>query len=57
VSTTKARQRSTAEECREAVVEAAIDEFGKHGYQAAMTGAIAKRGRDLPALHLFFFNL
>jgi AcrR family transcriptional regulator len=55
VSVTKTRQRSTAEERREAVIEAAIDEFGEHGYQAASTGAIAKRaGISQPYIYALF---
>jgi AcrR family transcriptional regulator len=55
VSTTRTRQRSTAEERREAVIEAAIDEFGEHGYHAASTGAIAKRaGISQPYIYALF---
>ena len=55
VSTTGTRQRSTAEERREAVIEAAIDEFGEHGYHAASTGAIAKRaGISQPYIYALF---
>jgi AcrR family transcriptional regulator len=55
VSTTKTRQRSTADERREAVIEAAIDEFGEHGYHAASTGAIAKRaGISQPYIYALF---
>jgi AcrR family transcriptional regulator len=55
VSTTRSRQRSTAEERREAVIEAAIDEFGEHGYHAASTGAIAKRaGISQPYIYALF---
>jgi AcrR family transcriptional regulator len=55
VSTTKTRQRSTADERREMVIEAAIDEFGEHGYHAASTGAIAKRaGISQPYIYALF---
>jgi AcrR family transcriptional regulator len=55
VSTTLNRQRSTAEERREAVIEAAIDEFGEHGYHAASTAAIAKRaGISQPYIYALF---
>jgi AcrR family transcriptional regulator len=55
MSTAKFRQRSTAEERREAVIEAAIDEFGEHGYHAGSTGAIAKRaGISQPYIYALF---
>ena len=55
VSTAKIRQRSTAEERREAVIEAAIAEFGEHGYHAGATGAIAKRaGISQPYIYALF---
>ena len=55
MSTTLTRQRSTAEERREAVIEAAIDEFGEHGYHAASTAAIAKRaGISQPYIYALF---
>jgi AcrR family transcriptional regulator len=55
VSTTRTRQRSTAEERREAVIEAAIAEFGEHGYHAASTAAIAKRaGISQPYIYALF---
>jgi AcrR family transcriptional regulator len=55
MSTAKARQRSTAEERREAAIEAAIDEFGEHGYHAGSTGAIAKRaGISQPYIYALF---
>ena len=55
VTTTLTRQRSTAEERREAVIEAAIDEFGEHGYHAASTAAIAKRaGISQPYIYALF---
>jgi AcrR family transcriptional regulator len=55
VSTTRTRQRSTAEARREAVIEAAIDEFGEHGYHAASTAAIAKRaGISQPYIYALF---
>jgi AcrR family transcriptional regulator len=55
VSTTQTRQRSTAEERREAVIEAAIDEFGEHGYHAASTAAIARRaGISQPYIYALF---
>jgi AcrR family transcriptional regulator len=55
MSTTQARQRSTAEERREAVIEAAIAEFGEHGYHAASTAAIARRaGISQPYIYALF---
>jgi AcrR family transcriptional regulator len=55
MATAKIRQRSTAEERREAVIEAAIDEFGEHGYHAGSTGAIAKRaGISQPYIYALF---
>jgi AcrR family transcriptional regulator len=55
MTTAKNRQRSTAEERREAVIEAAIDEFGEHGYHAGSTGAIAKRaGISQPYIYALF---
>jgi AcrR family transcriptional regulator len=55
MSAAKIRQRSTAEERREAVIEAAIDEFGEHGYHAGSTGAIAKRaGISQPYIYALF---
>jgi AcrR family transcriptional regulator len=55
MSTAKSRQRSTAEERRDAVLEAAIDEFGEHGYHAGSTGAIAKRaGISQPYIYALF---
>jgi AcrR family transcriptional regulator len=55
VSTPETRQRSTAEERREAVIEAAIAEFGEHGYHAASTTAIARRaGISQPYIYALF---
>ena len=55
MSTTPTRQRSTAEERREAVIEAAIGEFGEHGYHAASTAAIARRaGISQPYIYALF---
>jgi AcrR family transcriptional regulator len=55
MSTTRSRQRSTAEERREAVIEAAIAEFGDHGYHAASTASIAKRaGISQPYIYALF---
>jgi AcrR family transcriptional regulator len=55
VSTTRTRQRSTAEERRDAVIEAAIAEFGEHGYHATSTAAIAKRaGISQPYIYALF---
>jgi AcrR family transcriptional regulator len=55
MTTPRIRQRSTAEERREAVIEAAIDEFGEHGYDAGSTGAIAKRvGISQPYIYALF---
>ena len=49
------RQRSTAEERREAVIEAATSEFAEHGYHAASTAAIAKRaGISQPYIYALF---
>jgi AcrR family transcriptional regulator len=55
MSTVRTRKRGTAEERREAVVEAAIDEFGEHGYHAGSTGAIARRaGISQPYIYALF---
>jgi AcrR family transcriptional regulator len=55
VSTSQTRQRSTAEERREAVIDAAIAEFGEHGYHATSTAAIAKRaGISQPYIYALF---
>jgi AcrR family transcriptional regulator len=55
MSTARIRQRSTAEERRDAVIEAAIDEFGEHGYHAGSTGAIARRaGISQPYIYALF---
>jgi len=55
VSTTRTGPRSTAEERREAVIEAAITEFAEHGYHAASTAAIAKRaGISQPYIYALF---
>jgi AcrR family transcriptional regulator len=55
VNATRTHQRSTAEERREAVIEAAIAEFGAHGYHAASTAAIAKRaGISQPYIYALF---
>jgi AcrR family transcriptional regulator len=49
------RTRGTAEERREAVIEAAITEFAEHGYHAASTAAIAKRaGISQPYIYALF---
>jgi AcrR family transcriptional regulator len=49
------RQRSTADERREAVVDAAITEFAEHGYHGASTAAIAKRaGISQPYIYALF---
>jgi AcrR family transcriptional regulator len=49
------RTRGTAEERRDAVIEAAIDEFAEHGYHAASTAAIAKRaGISQPYIYALF---
>jgi AcrR family transcriptional regulator len=49
------RTRGTAEERREAVIEAAIAEFAEHGYHAASTAAIAKRaGISQPYIYALF---
>jgi AcrR family transcriptional regulator len=55
MSTARNRKRSTAEERREAVIEAAIAEFGEHGYDATSTAAIAKRaGISQPYIYALF---
>jgi AcrR family transcriptional regulator len=55
MSVSKPRQRGTAEERREAVIEAAIAEFGDHGYHAASTASIAKRaGISQPYIYALF---
>jgi AcrR family transcriptional regulator len=49
------RRRSTAEERREAVIDAATTEFAEHGYQGASTAAIAKRaGISQPYIYALF---
>jgi AcrR family transcriptional regulator len=49
--------RRTAEERREAVLEAAIKEFGEHGYHAARTAGIAERaGISQPYIYALFPN-
>jgi AcrR family transcriptional regulator len=49
------RQRSTADERREAVIDAAITEFAEHGYHGASTAAIAKRaGISQPYIYALF---
>jgi AcrR family transcriptional regulator len=49
------RTRGTAEERREAVIEAAMTEFAEHGYHAASTAAIAKRaGISQPYIYALF---
>src|SRR5947207_760706 len=49
------RSRSTADERREAVVDAAISEFAEHGYHGASTAAIAKRaGISQPYIYALF---
>jgi AcrR family transcriptional regulator len=49
------RRRGTAEERREAVIDAAITEFAEHGYHAASTAAIAKRaGISQPYIYALF---
>jgi AcrR family transcriptional regulator len=55
MSTTRTRERSTAEERREAVIDAAMAEFGEHGYHATSTAAIAKRaGISQPYIYALF---
>src|SRR3954469_21824890 len=52
-----AATRRTAEERREAVLEAAIKEFGEHGYHAARTAGIAARaGISQPYIYALFPN-
>src|SRR3954447_23376363 len=49
--------RQTAEERREAVLEAAIKEFGEHGFHAARTAGIAERaGISQPYIYALFPN-
>ena len=55
VSAARNKTRSTAEERREAVIEAAIEEFAEHGYHGASTSAIAKRaGISQPYIYALF---
>ncbi len=50
-----ATERKTAEERREAILEAALTEFGDHGYGAASTDAIARAaGISQPYLFRLF---
>src|SRR5215212_450224 len=52
-----ATTRQTAEERREAVLEAAIKEFAEHGYHAARTAGIAERaGISQPYIYALFPN-
>jgi AcrR family transcriptional regulator len=49
--------RSTSEERREQVIEAAVKEFAGHGFHATSTGAIAKRaGISQPYIYALFPN-
>jgi AcrR family transcriptional regulator len=49
--------RSTSEERREQVIEAAVKEFAAHGFHATSTGAIAKRaGISQPYIYALFPN-
>jgi AcrR family transcriptional regulator len=49
--------RASSEERREQVIEAAVKEFGAHGFHAASTGAIAKRaGISQPYIYALFPN-
>jgi AcrR family transcriptional regulator len=49
--------RQTADERRAAVLEAAIKEFGQHGYHAARTAGIAERaGISQPYVYALFPN-
>jgi AcrR family transcriptional regulator len=49
--------RSTSEERREQVIEAAVKEFAAHGFSATSTGAIAKRaGISQPYIYALFPN-
>jgi AcrR family transcriptional regulator len=49
--------RSTAEERREQVIEAALKEFAAHGFHATSTGAIARRaGISQPYIYALFEN-
>ena len=55
MSTTRGRTRSTAEDRREAVIDAAIEEFSTAGYHGASTAAIAKRaGISQPYIYALF---
>ena len=50
-----AGQRLSAEERRDQVVEAAVEEFGERGYHAASTAGIAKRaGISQPYIYALF---
>lgn len=50
-----ARERKTAEERRQAVLDAALTEFGDHGYEGASTDAIARAaGISQPYLFRLF---
>ena len=49
--------RSTSEERREQVIEAAVKEFAENGFHATSTGAIAKRaGISQPYIYALFPN-
>jgi AcrR family transcriptional regulator len=49
--------RTTAEERREQVIEAAVKEFAEHGFHATSTSAIAKRaGISQPYIYALFPN-
>src|SRR5438309_10477655 len=51
------RSRSTAEERRDQVLDAATHEFAAHGYHAASTAAIAKlAGISQPYIYALFPN-
>ena len=54
-ATTRRESRSSSEERREQVLEAAVKEFAASGYHAASTGAIAKRaGISQPYIYALY---
>ena len=56
-ATTRSETRSSSEERREQVLEAAVKEFAANGYHAASTSAIAKRaGISQPYIYALFPN-
>jgi AcrR family transcriptional regulator len=56
-STRQPRHRSSSDERREQVIEAAVKEFAAHGFHATSTSAIAKRaGISQPYIYALFPN-